>query len=103
MKLASHFAAFAALFLAALLSGGCASMEKRTQKLALGMSKDQATSLLGSGYKLVGARETADARKAEVIKYEDPKYGDLLLYFRDNKLVQWGDIRILDNMPESIN
>jgi hypothetical protein len=26
----------------------------------------------------------------------------LLLYFRDGKLVQWGDIRVLDNMPESV-
>ena len=24
-------------------------------------------------------------------------YGELLLYFRDGKLVQWGDIRILDS------
>jgi hypothetical protein len=88
--------------LLALLATGCASLDKRTQRLALGMSKDQATSLLGSGYKLVGARETVDSRKAEVIRYDDPKYGELLLYFRDNKLVQWGDIRILDNMPDAI-
>jgi hypothetical protein len=65
------------------------------------MTKEQTTSLLGKDFKVVGARETADARKAEVIRYDDPKFGELLLYFRDGKLVQWGDIRILDNMPES--
>lgn len=89
-------------FVAALLLVGCASLDSRTQRLNLGMTKDQTVSLLGKDYKTVGARETADAGKAEVIRYDDPKYGELLLYFRDNKLVQWGDIRILDNMPESI-
>lgn len=90
---------------AALFLAGCSSMgslDSRSQKLSLGMTKEEATSLLGKDFKVVGARETADARKAEVIRYDDPKFGELLLYFRDGKLVQWGDIRILDNMPESI-
>ena len=87
---------------ASLFLVGCGSLDSRTQKLNLGMTKDQTTSLLGDEYKTVGARETADARKAEVIRYDDAKYGELLLYFRDGKLVQWGDIRILDNMPESV-
>jgi hypothetical protein len=90
---------FAAASLAILSS--CGSMDSRTQKLNLGMTKDQTTSLLGKDFKAVGARESADARKVEVIRYDDPKYGELLLYFRDGKLVQWGDIRILDNMPPS--
>lgn len=90
----------AALFLAGCSSFG--SLDSRSQKLSLGMTKEQTTSLLGRDFKVVGARETADARKAEVIRYDDPKFGELLLYFRDGKLVQWGDIRILDNMPESI-
>jgi|APTNR8051073442_1049403.scaffolds.fasta_scaffold35909_2 hypothetical protein len=99
MKLPSPFLATLA---AALLLSGCATLDSRSQKLNLGMTKEQTTSLLGDDYKVVGARETADARKAEVIRYDDPKYGELLLYFRDGKLVQWGDIRILDNMPESV-
>ena len=85
--------------LALVILSSCGSMDTRTQKLNLGMSKDQTTSLLGKDYKAVGAREAADSRKVEVIRYDDPKYGELLLYFRDSKLVQWGDIRILDNMP----
>ena len=93
---------FLATLAAALFLVGCASLDSRSQKLSLGMTKEQTTSLLGDDYKVVGARETADARKAEVIRYDDPKYGELLLYFRDGKLVQWGDIRILDNMPESV-
>lgn len=99
MKLPSPFLATLA---AALLLAGCATLDSRSQKLNLGMTKEQTTALLGDDYKVVGARETADARKAEVIRYDDPKYGELLLYFRDGKLVQWGDIRILDNMPESV-
>ena len=99
MKLPSPF--LAALSAAVLLES-CATLDSRSQKLNLGMTKEQTTSLLGDDYKVVGARETADARKAEVIRYDDPKYGELLLYFRDGKLVQWGDIRILDNMPESV-
>lgn len=87
----------AALFLLA----GCGSLDTRTQKLNLGMSKTQATALLGDDYKTVGARQTPDASNAEVIRYDDPKSGELLLYFRDNKLVQWGDLRILDDMPET--
>ncbi len=99
MKLPSPLSVW---FAAVLLLAGCRSLDSRTQRLNLGMTKDQTVSLLGRDYKTVGARETADASKAEVIRYDDPKYGELLLYFRDNKLVQWGDIRILDNMPESI-
>ncbi len=86
----------------ALLLAGCASFDSRTQKLSLGMTKSQTTDLLGSDYKTVGAREVPNASKVEVIRYDDPKFGELLLYFRDSKLVQWGDIRILDNMPEGI-
>ena len=93
-------AILAALFLAGCSSFG--SLDSRSQKLSLGMTKEQTTALLGDEYKVVGARETADARKAEVIRYDDPNYGELLLYFRDGKLVQWGDIRILDTMPESV-
>ncbi len=87
--------------LAALILVGCGSFDTRTQKLNLGMTKQQATALLGNEYKTVGARETPDSSKAEVIRYDDERSGELLLYFRDGKLVQWGDIRILDNMPES--
>lgn len=96
-NLITTFAAATAL----VILSGCGSMDTRTQKLNLGMSKDQTTSLLGKDFKAVGAREAADAREVEVIRYDDPKYGELLLYFRDGKLVQWGDIRILDNMPPS--
>lgn len=94
------FLPFIAVF-AALALAGCGSFDSRTQKLNLGMTKPEATALLGDEYKTVGARETPDASKAEVIRYDDEKSGELLLYFRDGKLVQWGDIRILDNMPEA--
>lgn len=89
-----------AVALALALLSGCASIEKRTQKLNLGMTKEQATNVLGNDFKTVGARESAGSRKIEVIQYDDADYGELLLYFRDGKLVQWGDIRVLENVPE---
>lgn len=97
------FLTFSVLAATLFLSVGCSTLDSRTQKLSLGMTKEQSVSLLGKNYKTVGARETADARKTEVIRYDDAKYGELLLYFRDGKLVQWGDIRILDNMPETFH
>ena len=97
MKHLSHF--LLALVIAAAITG-CASIDRRTQKLNLGMTKEQATNLLGKDFKTVGARESTNARKVEVIRYDDADYGELLLYFRDGKLVQWGDIRVLENVPE---
>ena len=62
------------------------------------MSKDAVTSLLGSNYVTVGAREDADQKNVEVIRYQK-KEETLFLYFREQKLVQWGDISILNNIP----
>lgn len=79
---------------------GCASMASKTQRLQLGMTKEQVVNLLGRKHSTVGARESVDARRIEVLRYEDDQAGELLLYFRDGRLVQWGDRRILDNIPD---
>ena len=89
-----------AAVVALILLAGCASIEKRTQKLSLGMTREQATNVLGNDFRTVGARESSGSHKIEVIEYNDAEYGELLLYFRDGKLVQWGDIRVLENVPE---
>lgn len=81
------------------LAAACQTMDERVQKLRLGMTKQQTTALLGKNFGVVGARESPDARRIEVIRYDDAKRGELLLYFRDGQLVQWGDTRVLDNMP----
>lgn len=93
------FALFAvpALFVVA----GCSStLEGRSQRLELGMSKEQAVRILGKRYRTVGAREDSVAGRTEVLRFEDPKSGDLLVYLREGRLVQWGDPRALDNIPQ---
>jgi len=79
---------------------GCASMSTKTQRLQLGMTKDQVVNLMGRKHTTVGARESSDARRTEVLRYTDDQSGELLLYFRDGRLVQWGDRSILDNIPD---
>jgi hypothetical protein len=87
------------LIAAALLSA-CSTLSTRTQKLSLGMTKDQVVAVLGKDFQTVGAREGSDARKVEVIRYQDEATGELLCYFRDGKLVQWGDTRALADFPQ---
>ena len=90
-----------ALVLIATSLVGCASLQSKTQKLELGMTKQQTTDLLGDDYMAVGARAHTDGKTLEAIKYHDEKTGDLYLYFSDGKLVQWGDTEVLKAMPQS--
>ena len=84
-----------------VLATGCAgSMASRAQKLELGMTKDRVVKLLGRKHTTVGAREESDARRTEVLRFEDPKSGERFVYFRDGRLVQWGDVRALQSMPQ---
>lgn len=77
----------------------CSSMEKRSQKLQLGMTKDAAVKLLGSDFSVVAARLEADGSPVSVLKFKEAKKQDLYLYFRNDKLTQWGDITLLKSMP----
>ena len=43
----------------------------------------------------MAARVNPDGSAASVIKYELKKEGPLYLYFRQDELVQWGDISVL--------
>jgi uncharacterized protein YcfL len=85
--------------LALLAFVGCSSLEKRSQKLQLGMTKEAAISLLGSDYTTVAARTEADGSAVSVIKYSEKKKADFFLYFRQDKLAQWGDASALSAMP----
>ncbi len=78
---------------------GCSSLESKQRKLQLGMTKQQATALLGSDFTVVGARVDPSGKPIEVISYAEKRKEPLLLYFRDNSLVQWGDSEVLKNMP----
>lgn len=90
-----------ALGLASALLAGCAStLDARVQKLELGMSKDLVVRTLGTGHRTVGAREDSTNVRVEVLRFEDPKSGEVLVYLRDGKLVQWGDVTALQNMPQ---
>ena len=74
-------------------------MEKRSQKLQLGMTKDAAVKLLGSDYSIAAARLEPDGSPVSVLKFKADKKQDLYLYFRNDKLTQWGDITLLQSMP----
>lgn len=95
------FVHFLALLAALALVPGCASsLQSRTQKLELGMSKDRVIRTMGGKHTTVGAREDSASRRLEVLRFEDAKTGEVLVYLRDGKLVQWGDVRVLENMPQ---
>lgn len=78
---------------------GCSSVERRSQNLTLGMSRAEATHLLGSDYSTAAARTEPDGSSVSVIKYELKNKQPLYLYFRQDKLVQWGDSSVLTAMP----
>jgi hypothetical protein len=78
---------------------GCTSMESRSQKLQLGMTKTDAVELMGTDYSTVAARIETDGTPIAVLRYELKKNRPLFLYFRQDKLVQWGDTEVLNAMP----
>jgi len=88
------------LFAATLLClSGCTTPESQSQKLQLRMSKNSVVKLMGPNYTPVAARVERDGTTDAVIKYELKKDRPLYLYFRQDELVQWGDIRVLNAMP----
>ncbi|HAB19562.1 MAG TPA: hypothetical protein PLX89_17545 [Verrucomicrobiota bacterium] len=84
-----------------LALAACSSVESRSQKLQLGMTRAAAVKVLGSDYTVVAARVDPDGSPVSVLKYRGDKKQDLFLYFRKDKLVQWGDTEALQNMPET--
>jgi uncharacterized protein YceK len=80
---------------------GCSSVSSRTQKLQLGMSKADAIKIIKTDHSIAGARRDAAGQDVEVLKFEGDNKSDLFLYFRDDKLVQWGDQSVLQNMPKA--
>lgn len=88
------------LIVAALFSlSGCSSIQSRSQKLHLDMTKSAAIELMGSDYTTVAAREEPDGTSVSVLQYQLKKNQPLFLYFRQDKLVQWGDVSVLNAMP----
>jgi hypothetical protein len=88
------------LSLTAFLLVGCGStIQGRSQKLSLGMTRQEAIKVMGKDYVTVAAR-AEQGNKVEVIQYADKKSDPLFLYFRDDDLVQWGDTQVLGNMPQ---
>jgi hypothetical protein len=83
-----------------LLFGCASSLSSRAQKLELGVSKDRVTKVLGKRFTVVAAREDAAGSQTEVLRFEEQDSGEFFVYLRDGRLVQWGDVRALDNMPQ---
>ena len=89
--------ALTALLLLGLVA--CSSMDSRTKKLQLGMTREQVVKTLGGDYSVVGAKKDADGSAVEVLRFGERKDPGLFAYFHDGKLVQWGDNDALNNMP----
>jgi len=85
---------------AVVLLSACSTMSDRTQDLSLGMSKQQVIKVLGKDFTTVGAQASSVNGQVEVLSYKDDNDGDVLVYFRDGKLVQWGDTAELANIPQ---
>ena len=77
----------------------CSSLDSRTKKLQLGMSRDQVIKTLGDEFSVVGAKKDADGSALEVLRFGEKKDPGLFTYFQNGKLVQWGDNQVLQNMP----
>lgn len=76
----------------------CSSLERRSKKLTLGMDRQQVIKTLGGSYSTVGARAEDGGTNLEVLRFGKKK-SPVYTYFRDGKLVQWGDDSALDRMP----
>jgi len=90
----------ATLMLSAFLTGCAGGIHQRSQKLQLDMPRDQAVKTIGHRHFTVAARKEVDNSRVEVLRFSDKRGNELLGYFRDGKLVQWGDLSILQNMPQ---
>ena len=90
-------AALISLLLLALTA--CSSMDSRTRKLQLGMSRAQVVKILGSDYTVAGAKKDGEGSALEVLRFGEKKDPGLFLYFNNDQLVQWGDNQVIQNMP----
>lgn len=89
------------LFLTLVLTmlTACSSLDSRTRKLQLGMSREQVVKLLGSDYTVAGARKEADGSAIEILRFGEKGAEQVFAYFRNGQLVQWGDQKLLENAP----
>lgn len=88
-----------ALALSTFLTGCANGLYQRSQKLQLDMPKNRAVKMIGHRHSTVAARKEGDNGHVEVLRFSDKRGNELLGYFRDGKLVQWGDLSALQNMP----
>ncbi len=106
-KPGSYMKKFCALIIcsvALLILAGCSStMEKRSQQLQLGMDRKSCVDIIDTDYAVVASRLEADGSPVAVMKFHKKKQPDLYLYFRNNKLVQWGDVDVLKAMPPAVH
>lgn len=78
-----------------MLAGlGCATTPRKVKKLELGMTPEQVKDAAGDPYAIRAAKVYEDGHTEEVWEYIsrfaiNPK--DYWLFFKDGKLVQWGE------------
>jgi hypothetical protein len=87
--------------LASILLTGCAgNISERAQDLELGMPKASAIKIIGHRRTIVAARRESSGGSVEVLRFKDKKGTEIMTYFRDGKLVQWGDASVLQGIPQ---
>ena len=89
-----------ALAMSTFLTGCANGIHQRSQKLQLDMPRDRVVKTIGHRHSTVAARKEGDSGRVEVLRFSDKRGNELLGYFRDGKLVQWGDSSALQNMPQ---
>lgn len=80
---------------------GCAgTIHQRAQGLQLDMPREQVIKTIGHQHSTVAARKERDDQNVEVLRFSDKRGDEIIGYFRNGKLVQWGDLSVLRDMPE---
>ena len=81
---------YSLFFILVFTACGTSGLMNKTKQLQLGMSRQEATALLGNNYRVVAARQTPEGG-LEVLRY-GPDILDTSIYmlnFIDGRLVEW--------------
>jgi hypothetical protein len=82
---------------------GCASYEKRVNRLELGMNQAQVERLLGSNFTNKAARVEADGTQTRLLEFTHPRQSRTIwVFFRNERVVQWGSPESLRHFPQHL-
>jgi hypothetical protein len=96
-----RFCKLALLSVLAAVIASCATMSEKVNTLQLGMSTTQVKGILGTNYVVKAAKTNSQGQKVELWEYKEDKNSDpYWIFFRDDKLVQWGTPESIKALPE---